>query len=174
MPLPLTVLLQLATPAAPAPTISDPRTSPGWASLVIAEPGLNSSEKMTFGMFGSGTGQDGPAYWIRRDFNGQGRHPSYWADSRSCPGLGDVVKELAGLPPTALRVPTTPTTTPSEPVIVAIGPHYTLEIESDRGAASGSRFVIETDEGTPLGDWADKTRDALSECWKATPPVGTS
>lgn len=173
MPLPLTVLLLLTTPAAPAPTISDPRTSPGWASLVIAEPGLISSEKMTFGMFSSGAGKDGPTYWIRRDFDGQGKHPSYWADSRSCPGVGEVVKELATLPPTALRVPTTPATTSSEPVIVAIGPHYTLETESDRGAASGSRLVIETDEGTPLGDWAGNARSALSECWSETPPART-
>lgn len=90
-----------------------------------------------------------------------------WADSRSCPAMLPALKAMRAL---AVPHPTVPGMEQRPGSIMVDGIGYRLWTQARFDGGGEGRLDFDSNVGTPLAAWVDKSLDAVSRCWSAVEP----
>lgn len=89
-----------------------------------------------------------------------------WADSRTCPAIGEALTRLRALAPPVI-VP--PGFDPEPTEILVDGAGYSLTVPA-ADIAGQSTLTWTSNVGTPLATWINRTLKTLGPCWKQDGP----
>lgn len=118
-------------------------------------------------------GANHPKYELRvREYLGSSRIPPHPAsarrtDTNACPAALAVLQQLEALP---AAVPDLPDYGREEEMIVVDGTGFTLEGRAIHLGGQSGRFRIESNHGSPLGNWAESLLASLAPCWSSFEP----
>jgi len=95
-----------------------------------------------------------------------------WADSRTCPGVTDMLLAMEGLPPVRPDAPGLGQE--GDFVLTADGIHHLFWTRSARSGPDDTRVQLEISGNvdSPVALWWEKASEGLETCWSSTPPAG--
>ncbi|WP_428969369.1 hypothetical protein ACQR50_00320 [Sphingomonas sp. Xoc002] len=88
-----------------------------------------------------------------------------WADSRTCPGAAEAVRHLRSIPMPTPSLPSDATD------LILDGVGYRVRFRAHYGSEIGFPLELNSNVGTPLAEWVNRTRAMLKPCWTTARPA---
>ncbi len=118
------------------------------------------------------------ARWTTAQYDGAAKYAviERYADARDCPALEDVLRAAENLPLPSATLASQPRLEADTPAQIRDFPSgYRVHLEASAASypdGTWAQFTVVGDSSSPLGLWAIDSERALTDCWRAAPPLG--